>query len=384
MRRFFLILLIGIITAVLLFSVFNANRAYAGTCSAPTQSQLLSMTTGTQVYNALDCVSQSDLNNLLNSLTPDQLYSVTTLMNTTQLDGVMGILNSDQIGYLIYPFTEPQLNTFLTDLGPAETYNFLDNITANPPVSQAQLTYDSIYPLLNVKKNRKTNPQDLVNMLTSIGQYNNSYLYNILNILNVSSKKSPGTNYLYDILYPLSSSQLYSILSLLTPTQLYNLLSNLPEKSLYKILTSVLSSTDLYNLFSGANYGIFNTLVNSLKWWQQFNVWLSYWAGSVGINLFGGHSNSTKLPPGSQKNTPPPAKKNPYPPNSGGPGIGNQPPGGGGNNTPPPPPTASACNKNSSANVYNCNINITIATQAPNEPFYWQSSGVSVTVANPQ
>ena len=55
--------------------------------------------------------------------------------------------------------------------------------------------------------------------------------------------------------------------------------------------------------------------------------------------------------------------------------------GGGGSN---PPPTASTCNKNSSTGVYNCNINITIATQAPNEPSYSQSGGVSVTVANPQ
>ena len=55
--------------------------------------------------------------------------------------------------------------------------------------------------------------------------------------------------------------------------------------------------------------------------------------------------------------------------------------GGGGNN---PPPTASACYQNSSTKTYNCNINITIATQAPNEPSYSQSGGVSVTVANPQ
>ena len=56
--------------------------------------------------------------------------------------------------------------------------------------------------------------------------------------------------------------------------------------------------------------------------------------------------------------------------------------GGGGNN--PPPPAVSTCNKNSATKVYNCNINITITTQAPNGPSYSQSGGVSVTVANPQ
>ena len=54
--------------------------------------------------------------------------------------------------------------------------------------------------------------------------------------------------------------------------------------------------------------------------------------------------------------------------------------GGGGSN---PPPTASACNKNFTG-IYNCNVNITITTQAPNESSYSQSGGVSVTVANPQ
>ena len=376
MRRFFLILLIVIIPAMLLFSVFNANRAYAGTCSAPTQSQLLGMTTGTQVYNALDCVSQSDLNNLLDSLTHNQLYSVTTLMNTAQLDSVMGILNSDQIGYLIYPFTEPQLNTFLTDLGAAETYNFIDNITANPPISQAQLVYDVLYPLLNV-----SNPkyQDLVNLLTSIGQYNGTDLYNILNILNVSSSGSSGSNYLYDILYPLSNDQLYSVLSLLTPTQLLNLLSLLNKKDLYHILTKTLSSTDLYNLFlfSGPNYSDFQSLISNLKPWQKISVWIYYWLGEYIPLPVGGNADSTKThpqPKGSAKNDP--GSHNPFPSNGGGPGIGNQPPGGGGGGT------ASPCNKNS-AGVYNCNINITITTQAPNEPPYSQSGGVSVTVANP-
>ena len=406
---------------MLLFRVFNANRAYAGTCSAPTQSQILGMTTGTQVYNALDCVSQGDLSNLLNSLTPGQSYSVTTLMNTAQLDGVMGILNSDQIGYLIYPFTEKKLNTFLTDLGAAETYNFIDNITANPPISQAQLVYDVLYPLLNVSGNG-SNPQDLVNLLTSIGQYDNADLYNILNVIDVQHTGSSNTNYLYDILYPLSNDQLYSVLSLLTPTQFYNLfstfnsgqilhtlgqlsssqlysllsqltpaqllnlLSLLNKKDLYHILTKTLSSTDLYNLFlfSGPNYSDFQSLISNLKPWQKISVWIYYWLGEYIPLPVGGNADSTKThpqPKGSAKNDP--GSHNPFPSNGGGPGIGNQPPGGGGNG---PPPAASICNPNSKTKVYNCNINITITTPAPNvnEPPYSQSGGVSVTVANPQ
>jgi|GEM_PF-5582933 len=54
---------------------------------------------------------------------------------------------------------------------------------------------------------------------------------------------------------------------------------------------------------------------------------------------------------------------------------------GGGNN---PPPSSSLCSQDASTKVYSCNINITITTQAPNEPSYSQTGGVSVTVANPQ
>ncbi|MHB1661401.1 MAG: hypothetical protein ACYCTD_04810 [bacterium] len=368
MKIFFIPLII--LLAVSFFNVFNASYAYAGSCSPPTQSQLLSMTTDTEVYGALSCLSTTDLYNLLTANT----------LTTSQLDGVMNLLTSDQIGSLIYPFNSSQSYTFLTDLGTAETYAFLDNITANtnPAVSQAQLTYDILYSLLNVTKNGKpTSPQDLVNILTSIGQYNNTDLYNILNILNVSSKKSPGSNYLYDILYPLSSSQLYSILSLLTPTQLYNLLSNLPQKDLYHILSGVLSSTDLYNLFSGANSNIFNALVSSLKWWQRVVVQTSYWAAEyLGHNLLRGHTTPTKLPPGSQPNTPSKGNNNSFPTQSGLPGPGNGNGGGGG--------AASICNPNSTTGVYNCNINITITTQAPNGTKQQQSGGVSVTVASPR
>ena len=47
---------------------------------------------------------------------------------------------------------------------------------------------------------------------------------------------------------------------------------------------------------------------------------------------------------------------------------------------PSPLPTTSTCNLNSAANVYNCNINFTIANTAG----YSQTGGVSVTIANPQ
>ena len=421
MRRFFLILLIGIISAILLFSVFNENRVYAGTCSAPTQSQLLGMTTDSQVYGALSCLSTSDLYNLL---TQPQTNPSAPALTQSQLDGVMNILTSDQIGSLIYPFSSSQSYTFLTDLGPAETYAFLDNITANtsanPPVSQAQLTYDILYPLLNVSgngNNQTTNPQDLVNLLTSIGQYSNADLYNILNVIDVQHTVSSDTNYLYDILYPLSNDQLYAILSQLTPTQFYNLfstfnsdqivytlgylsssqlynllsqltqaqlfnlLSLLNNSDLYYILTTTLSSTDLYNLFSGANYNDFQSLISNLNWFEYWSVMASYWLGQNNNNwFFGGNSTSTQTystPLGSQPNIPSHGNNSSFPTQGGLPG-----PGGGGNN--PPPPAASNCNPNSIGG-YNCNVNITITTQAPNEPSsYSQSGGVSVTVANPK
>ena len=408
---------------MLLFSAFNANRAYAGTCSAPTQSQLLAMTTDSQVYGALSCLSAVNLYNLL---TQPQTNPSAPALTQSQLDSVMGILTSDQIGYLVYPFTEPELNTLLTDFGPAETYNFLYNITANttsnPPISQAQLVYDVFYPLLNVSgngNNQKTTPQDLVNLLTSIGQYSNADLYNVLNVIDVQHTGSSDTNYLYDILYPLSNDQLYSVLSLLTPTQFYSLfstfnsgqilytlgylsssqlysllsqltqaqlfslLSLLNNKDLYYILTTTLSSTDLYNLFSGSNYSDFQSLISNLNLLQYWSVMASYWLGQNNNNwIYGGNTDSTQTysqPTGSAPNNPannlPNGSNNPFPSNGGG---GNGGGGGGGGGS------ASTCNQNSATNVYNCNINITITTQAPNEPSYSQSGGVSVAVANPQ
>ena len=432
MRRFFLILLIVIIPAMLLFSVFNANRVYAGTCSAPTQNQLLGMATGTQVYNALGCVSQSDLNNLLNSLTPDQLYNVTTLMDTAQLDGVMGILNSDQIGYLVYQFGSNQLYNFLTDLGYAETYNFLYNSTPGTGQTQAELVYDTLSPLVTttgvIPNGSPTPPQDLANVLMGIGNYSGTDLYNILNILNQQVQGNPNNNknYLYSDLYTLSGDMLYNVLSLLpvndfysifdsfnsteivytlgwmsstelynllsqlNSTQLYNLLSNLSNNDLNYILGTVLSSTDLQNLFPQGSQN-FTVLQELAPWywyapWYDWQIWASYhgWLGHY--NNGNGESVSGQpysLPPGSNSYNPPPHisnaannSSNPYPANGGGPGIGNQPPGGGGNG---PPPGASTCNQNS-AGVYNCNVNITIKNTAG----YGQSGGVSVTVANPQ
>ena len=438
MRRFFLILLIVIISVILLFSVFKTNRAYAGTCSAPTQSQLLSMTTGTQVYNALDCVSQSDLNNLLNSLTPDQLYSVTTLMNTTQLDGVMGILNSDQIGYLVYQFGSNQLYNFLNDLGSAETYNFLDNTVPSTGKTQAQLLYDSLSPLISVvgtiPNGSPQPPQDFANVMVGIGQYSGTDLYNILNILNqqVQGNSNNNKNYLYTDLYALSGDQLYDVVSLLpindfysifdsfnsteivytlgwmsstelynllsqlSSTQLYNLLSNLNNNDLNYILGTVLSSSDLQNLFpqGSQNFTVLQELAptpfNWEFWAWDYDIWASYYGWFGYYNNGNGESisgQSYQPPPGSNSYQPPPHvsntshnSNNPYPTNGGGPGIGNQPPGngGGGGGTP------SACYKNSLTSVYNCNVNITITTQAPNEPSYSQSGGASVTVANPQ
>ncbi len=423
-------MLIVIISAILLFSVFNANRVYAGTCSAPTQSQLLGMTTGTEVYNALGCVSQSDLNNLLNSLTPDQLYSVTTLMNTAQLDSVIGILNSDQIGYLVYQFGSNQLYNFLTDLGSAETYNFLDNSTPGTGQTQAELVYDTLSPLVTttgVIPNGSPNPpQDLANVLMGIGNYSGTDLYNILNILNQQVQGNPNNNknYLYSDIYTLSgdmlynvfsllpvndfysifdsfnsteivytlgwmsSTELYNLLSQLNSTQLYNLLSNLSNNDLNYILGTVLSSTDLQNLFpqGSQNFTVLQELAPWYDWqiWASYHGWLGYYNNGNGESVSG---QPYSLPPGSNSYNPPPHisnaannSSNPYPANGGGPGIGNQPPGGGGGGG----GTASICSSNSQTNVYNCNINITITTQAPNEPSYSQSGGVSVTVAIPQ
>ena len=416
---------------MLFFMVFNANRAYAGTCSAPTQSQLLGMTTGTQVYNALDCVSQSGLNNLLNSLTPDQLYNVTTLMDTAQLDGVMGILTSDQIGYMVYQFGSNQLYNFLTDLGSAETYNFLDNSIPGTGQTQAKLIYDTLSPLVTatgaVPNGSPNPPQDLANVLIGIGNYSGTDLYNILNILNQQVQGNPNNNknYLYSDLYALSGDMLYNVLSLLpvndfysifdsfnsteivytlgwmsstelynllsqlNPTQLYNLLSNLNNNDLNYILGTVLSSSDLQNLFpqGSQNFTVLQKLAPS--WYYDWQIWASYYGWLGYHNNGNGESVSGQpysLPPGSNSYNPPPHisntahnSNNPYPASGGGPGIGNQPPGGGGGGG----GSASICNPNP-AGVYNCNINITITTQATNEPSYSQSGGVSVTVANPQ
>ena len=427
-RHFFIFLmLIAAISAVLFFNAFDAERAYAAP-STLTQSQLLSMTTDAQVFNALSSLSTNDLYNLL---TQPQTNPSAPALTQSQLDGVMNILTSDQIGSLIYPFSSSQSYTFLTDLGPAETYAFLDNIaantTANPPVSQAQLTYDILYTLMNVTvngNNQTTNPQDLVNILTSIGSYSGTDLYNIFTNLNVQSTGSSGSNYLYDIFYPLSNDQLYAVLSLLSPTQFYNIfstfnstqilytlgylsssqlynllsqltpaqlygvLSQLNNNDLYTILTETLSSTDLYKLFSGTNNSIFQTLISNLKPLEQWFVMVSYWLGQNNTNwlfsgsgLSGGYNGSYSPPPGSQPNNPSQRGNSNFPTQPGlpGPGGGNPPQSGGGGGG-----SSSICNKNSATNGYNCNINITITTQAPNEPSYSQTGGVSVNVANPQ
>ena len=425
-----------IISAALVFSITAgivvisgigfAKPVYAGTCQPPTQSQLLSYSTGTQVYNALSCLSQSDLYNTLNSLTDTQLYNVNMLMDTTQLYSVMGILNSDQIGYLIYPFNSNQLYNFLNNLGSAETYNFLSNTVPNTGQTQAELVYDTLSPLVtqigNIPNGSPQPPQDFANVLIGIGQYSGTDLYNILNILNqqVQGNTNNNKNYLYSDLYALSgdmlynvvsllpindfysifdsfnsteivytlgwmsSTELYNLLSQLTSKQLYNLLSNLNNSDLNYILGTVLSSTDLQNLFPQGSQNF--TVLQELAPWYDWSIWASYY----GYNNGNGESVSSvsySLPPGSNSFNPPlhtsntsNNSHNPYPTNSGGPGIGSQPPppSGGVGGTP------STCTQNSSTNVYKCNINITITTQAPNEPSYSQSSGVSVTVAYPQ
>jgi len=430
-RHFFIFLmLIAAISAVLFFNAFDAERAYAAPSTLTlTQSQLLSMTTDAQVYGALSKLSTNDLYNLL---TQPQTNPSAPALTQSQLDGVMNILTSDQIGSLIYPFSSSQSYTFLTDLGPAETYAFLDNIVANttaiPPVSQAQLTYDILYTLMNVTSNgnnQTTNPQDLVNILTSIGSYSGTDLYNIFTNLNVQNTVSSDTNYLYDIFYPLSndqlyavlsplsptqfynifstfnstqildtlgylsSSQLYNLLSQLTPAQLYGVLSQLDNNDLYTILTETLSSTDLYKLFSGTNNSIFQTLISNLKPLEQWFVMASYLLGQNSTNwwfpgseLSGGYNGSYSLPPGSQPNNPSQRGNSNFPTQPGLPGPGSN--GGGGIPQPPPSGSSSICNQNSATNGYNCNINITITTQAPNEPSYSQTGGVSVTVANPK
>ena len=429
-----------IILAALVFSITAGifiidgiglvKPVYAVTCSAPTQSQLLAMTTGTQVYNAIGCLSQGDLYNTLNSLSDTDLYNVTMLMDTTQIDSVMGILNSDQIGYLIYPFDSNQLYNFLNELGSAETYNFLDNTVPGTGQTQAELVYDTLSPLVtpipigNIPNGSPQPPQDFANILIGIGQYNATDLYNILNILNQQAQGNPNNNknYLYTDLYALSgdmlynvvsllpindfynifdtfnsseivytlgwmsSTELYNLLSQLTSTQLYNLLSNLDYNDLNYILGTVLSSTDLQNLFPQGSQNF--TVLQKLAPWYDLTIWGSYYGWFGYYNHGNGESVSGQpysLPPDSNSFSPPSHisntshnSNNPYPTNSGDPGIGSQPQGGGGSGA------ASICSQNSSTNVYNCNVNITITTQAPNEPSYSQSGGVSITVANPK
>ena len=423
-----------IILAALVFNVVYVKQVYS--CSPPTQSQLLSITTGTQEYNALDCLSQSDLYNTLNSLTDTQLYNVTKLMDTNQLDSVMGILTSDQIGYLIYPFGSDQLDNFLTDLGAAETYNFLDNTTPGPGQTQAELVYDTLSPLVTpigtIPNGSPTPPQDFANVLIGIGNYNSADLFNVLNILNqqVQGNSNNNKNYLYTDLYALSgdmlynvvsllpindfysifdsfnsteivytlgwmsSSELYNLLSQLTSAQLNNLLSNLNNNDLEYILGTVLSSADLQALFPQGSQN-FTVLQNLAPWYYDWQIWDSYY-GILGYNNPGqGESVSGQtfsVPPGSNSFSPPPHvsntshhnhNQNPYPSTGGGPGIGSSPPGGGGGSN-GGGGSSSICNQNSATNGYNCNINITITTQAPNEPSYSQTGGVSVTVANPK
>ncbi len=426
-------LVFSITIEIIILSFCFIKPSYAGTCQPPTQSQLISYSTGTQVYNALSCLSQSDLYNTLNSLTDTQLYNINMLMDTTQLDSVMGILNSDQIGWLIYPFDTDQLYSFFNNLGSAETYNFLENTVGNNSVSQAELNYDTLSPLVtavgNIANGSPQPPQDFANVLIGIGQYSGTDLYNILNILNQQAQGNSNNNknYLYTDLYTLSGDMLYNVVSLLpindfynifdsfnsmeilytlgwmsstelynlllqlNSTQLYNLLSNLNNNDLDYILGTVLSSTDLQNLFPQGSQNF--TVLQELAPWYDWRIWSSYYGWLGYYNNGNGESVSGvaySLPPGSESFSSPQHvsntannANNPYPTNTGSPPIGSQPSpqGGGGGGT------ASACNQNSSTNVYNlynCNINITITTQAPNGPSYSQTGGVSVTLANPQ
>ena len=264
MRRFFLILLIGIISAILLFSVFKTNRVYAGTCSAPTQSQLLSMTTGTQVYNAVSCLSNKDLYSLLYPLSPGQTNSVLSLLSGKQLNSVLSILSPADLYGVLIPLSSGQLNGILSTLSPKQFYN---------------------------------------------------------------------------LLHPLNSNQLYYLLNTLTSSQLYKLLNSLSKKELNKLL-SKLTDVELYLLLSNLN----SKQSLNLNWRND----LRYFLGEILNNIV----------------QPNPQPARPKPKGPGGPGT--------------------TCKQNSSTGVYNCNINITITTQAPNEPSYSQSGGVSVTVANPQ
>jgi uncharacterized membrane protein YgcG len=391
------------------------------------------MTTGTQVYNALDCLSQSDLNTTLNSLTDTQLYNVTQLMDTNQLDSVMGILTSDQIGYLIYPFGSNQLYNFLTDLGSAETYNFLDNSTPGTGQTQAELVYDTLSPLVTkigkIPNGSPTPPQDFASVLIGIGNYNGTDLFNVLNILNQQVRGNPNNNknYLYADLYALSgdmlynvvsllpindfynifdsfnsteivytlgwmsSSELYNLLSQLTPAQLNNLLSNLNNNDLEYILGTVLSSTDLQALFPQGSQNF--TVLQNLAPWYDWQIWWSYYGWGGYNNPGQGESVSGRpysLPRGSSSFAPPrhisntsPNAQNPYPANGGGggPGIGSSPSGGGGSGSGGSGGTG-PCTENTGTSIYSCNVNITITTTNSAGNSYSQTGGVFAIVAN--